>query len=254
MVSVSTSRSRDGLETYRRSRLSSRACRQTSRSRELRSRSWSRSRQFRSRAQVPANHIFWFGSIWFDDTLQDLTNDLRGKVTIMHMFAWGIKLFMLSNYFRCWCSSSMGKQMIYKFDIIASPVKCPSSLIGSFSLIEIVGRWMSSNRLKLDASKRSSSGWVRLIVWQNAFSIRSSRAVALSKHRKLFVISMPILILPSVSLNTLPGWRGRVSSTLPSSGLSVGLIPLNPRTLWWSRCSWRISNSLHSVVSQTFHR
>ena len=30
----------------------------SSRSRELRSRSWSRSRQFRSRAQVPANHIF----------------------------------------------------------------------------------------------------------------------------------------------------------------------------------------------------
>ena len=38
--------------------VSSRACRQTSRSRELRSRSWSRSRQFRSRAQVPANRIF----------------------------------------------------------------------------------------------------------------------------------------------------------------------------------------------------
>ena len=64
-----------------------------------------------------------------------------------------IKLFMLSNYFRCWCSSSMGKQMIYKFNIIASPVKCPSSLIDSFSLIEIVGCWMSNNRLKLDASK-----------------------------------------------------------------------------------------------------
>ena len=45
------------------SKVSSRAYRQTSRSRELRSRSWPRSRQFRSRAQVPANHIFWFGSL-----------------------------------------------------------------------------------------------------------------------------------------------------------------------------------------------
>ena len=68
VVSVSTSRSRDGLETYRRSRLGLVSGMEanvsvSSRSRELRSRSWPRSRQFRSRAQVPANHIFWFESL-----------------------------------------------------------------------------------------------------------------------------------------------------------------------------------------------
>ena len=109
----------------------------------------------------------------------------------------------------------------------------------------------------LDVEQSSETGCVKngvhlagfdsLIVWQNAFSIRSSTAVALSKHRKLFVISMPILILPSVSLNTLPGWRGSVSSTLPSSGLSVGLLPSNPHTLWWSRCSLRISTSVMDI-------
>ena len=81
-----------------------------------------------------------------------------------HMLAWVIKLFMLSNYFRfirrgqrkhcqitdvivwdrhsclispwedksrmllleSWGSSSMGKEVIYKFMMIASPVKCPA--------------------------------------------------------------------------------------------------------------------------------
>ena len=141
-----------------------------------------------------------------------------------------------------WGSSSVGKQVIYKF-IIASPVKRPSSLIGSFTTSRL---WVAGCRAiawNWMRRKRSSSGWVRLIVWQNVFSIRSSTAVTLSKHRKLFVISMLILIMPSVSLKTLPGWRGRVSSILASSGRSVG----HPRTLWWSRCSWHTSTTVIDI-------
>ena len=68
-----------GLETVSRPieglvSVSSRAYRQTSRSRELRSRSWPRSRQFRSRAQVPANHIIFF-LVWKFEVHESDLND-----------------------------------------------------------------------------------------------------------------------------------------------------------------------------------
>ena len=89
MVSVSTSRSRDGLETYRRSRLGLVSGMQanvsvSSRSRELRSRSWPRSRQFRSRAQVAANHIFlvWKFELHHIETL--FMHDLNDQHFVGH--------------------------------------------------------------------------------------------------------------------------------------------------------------------------
>ena len=81
-----------GLETVSRPieglvSVSSRVCRQTSRSRELRSRSWSRSRQFRSRAQVPANHIFlvWKFKLHHIETL--FFNENNHRTTPLKWFA-----------------------------------------------------------------------------------------------------------------------------------------------------------------------
>ena len=68
--------------------------------------------------------------------------------------------------------------------------------------IEIVGRWMSSNRHR----RRNSSGWVRHVVWQDVPSIQPPSAEKLYNHRKRFAISerilTPLLVSPSMS----PGW------------------------------------------------
>ena len=116
----------------------------------------------------------------------------------------------------------------------------PSSLINSFTIHQ--------DRGSLDVEHWN---WVHLAGFDSssAFSIKSSTAVTLPKHRRMFIISMLILILLSVLPKTLPGGRGRVSSTIASSGRSVGLrlsYP-HPRTLWWSCCSGRTSATVWDI-------
>ena len=70
--------------------------------------------------------------------------------------------------------------------------------------IEAMGCWMSSNRLRLNASKTAFIWWARLVAWLDAPSIRSSSMATPFFHRERFVILVPTLILASISMITWP--------------------------------------------------
>ena len=162
-----------------------------------------------------------------------------------------MKFFMLSKYFRC---LSRGKRKHCQItSCLISPRKgffihgqaddlqihddwaghwMPQLTNQLIHYIKIVGRWMWSNSLKL-----SSSGWVRLVVC--IFDQIIYGGDTANTSQTVHNLDAYILILPAVSPKTLPGGRGRVSSTIVSSGWSVGL-----RLLYISSSSYTLVKSL----------
>ena len=77
--------------------------------------------------------------------------------------------------------------------------------------IEVMGQWMSSNRLELKASKTEFIWLARLAAWLDAPSTRSSSVAFQFNHPPRFAISVLTLTLAWVTRIMSPGWRGRAS-------------------------------------------
>ena len=120
--------------------------------------------------------------------------------------------------------------------------------------IEIVGRWMSSNRLRLNPSKTE-------FICMAGFDTSSGKMYLRSNHHRRGNYTTIANGSRSRSVyrflnwfrrerHQAGDWWGNVTFTSANSGRFVGRSPSSPRTPWWGRWSWHASTTVADFLEE----